>query len=348
MFDTVTVPEPVMSLVDAWYRGSPWLHLLRPLAALFGWLARLRRRRLVAGQQDAPLPIVVVGNITVGGSGKTPVVLALVEALQAAGRRPGIVTRGYGARPGVLPWPVNEKDDPRRTGDEPLLLARRSGVPVVVDPDRCRAVHHLAEHTDCDVIISDDGLQHYAMQRIVELVVVDGGRGLGNARLLPAGPLREPVSRLREVDAVLVNGEPGQHVRKQLGESDWQLMTLAPRAWVPLGAGPRLAPEALPVSGDTEAVAGIGHPERFFTLLRSMGYAVTPHPFPDHHRFRPGDLAFAANSTLVMTEKDAVKCQAFAGADWWYLEVAATLPESVVKMVIGRLEGWAARETDNR
>lgn len=337
-----------MKLVEAWYRGSPWLHLLKPLAAGFGRLSRRRRRRLTAEQQALPLPVIVVGNITVGGTGKTPVVLALTQALQATGHRPGIVTRGYGARPSALPWRVAEADDPGTAGDEPLLLARRSGVPVVLDPDRCRAVRYLAEHTDCDVIISDDGLQHYAMARIAEIVVVDGRRGLGNACLLPAGPLREPAQRLREVDAVLVNGDPDENVRGQLHGTGWQAVTLAPRAWVNLRDGRRLAPDALPAADGLEAVAGIGHPERFFMLLRSLGYTVTPHPFPDHHRFRREDLAFASDRTLVMTEKDAVKCRPWAGADWWYLEVAVVLPDNVLEAVNGRLRERAASATANK
>ncbi|MEX1197087.1 MAG: tetraacyldisaccharide 4'-kinase [Pseudohongiellaceae bacterium] len=337
-----------MLLVNAWYRGSPWLRLLQPLAAGFGWFSRRRRRRLLAGQRDLPLPMIVVGNITVGGTGKTPVVLGLAQALQAAGYRPGIVTRGYGARPTTLPWPVKENDDPQQAGDEPLLLARRSGLPVVLDPDRCRAVRHLAEHTDCDVIISDDGLQHYAMARLAEIVVVDGRRGLGNARLLPAGPLRESAQRLREVDAVLVNGEPGRDVVRQLDGSGWQSMTLTPRAWVNLRDGRRLAPDALQNTNSMVATAGIGHPERFFTLLRSLGYTAEWHPFPDHHHFRREDLAFAADRTLVMTEKDAVKCREWAEADWWYLEVAVVLPDEVLQTVQGRLREWAAARTDDR
>lgn len=337
-----------MNLVEAWYRGSPWLHLLRPLAAAFGRLSRLRRRRLMAAQQPMPLPVIVVGNITVGGTGKTPVVLALTQALQAAGHRPGIVTRGYGADPPVLPWRVGEQDDPQTAGDEPLLLARRSGVPVVLDPDRRRAVRHLAAHTDCDVIISDDGLQHYAMARVAEIVVVDGRRGLGNARLLPAGPLREPMQRLQEVDAVLVNGDPDGDVREQLHGTAWQAMSLTPRAWVNLRDGRRLAPDGLQTPDSVVAVAGIGHPERFFTLLRSLGYTLMPQPFPDHHRFRQEDLAFATDRTLVMTEKDAVKCQAWAGADWWYLEVAVALPDNVLEAVNRRLREWAAPVTDHR
>lgn len=332
-----------MRLVDAWYRGSAWLRLLRPLAVLFGWLARRRRRRLLRHQHALPLPVVVVGNITVGGSGKTPVVLALAGALKDAGHRPAIVTRGYGARPPSLPWRVEADGDPGQSGDEAVLLARRSGVPVVVDPDRCRAVHHVAAQTDCDVIISDDGLQHYAMSRALELAVVDGTRGLGNGALLPAGPLREPASRLQEVDAVLINGEPTAMVRRQLGNVAWQLITLTPLAWVNLRDGRRVAPRELvagepAADGKIVAVAGIGHPERFFTLLRSLGYAIEPHAFADHHEFAPGDLAFAQKRTVLMTEKDAVKCQPWAGSDWWYLEAGVDLPGSVVEMVIAQVK----------
>ncbi|MGM0631783.1 MAG: tetraacyldisaccharide 4'-kinase [Pseudomonadota bacterium] len=326
-----------MGLTDAWYRRAGWLHLLRPLAALFGWLASRRRRRLQRNQTSLPLPVIVVGNITVGGTGKTPVVLALTESLRAAGYRPGIVSRGYRARPGSLPHRVSLHDAPDLAGDEPLLLARRAGVPVVVDPDRCRAVRELAAHGDCDVIISDDGLQHYAMPRCMEIVMVDGERGLGNGLLLPAGPMREPADRLMQVDAVLVNGEPTKAVRRQLRDSDWKAVRLVCTAWVNLKDGRRVAPRALEVDDGLYAVAGIGHPDRFFAVLRSLGYRFQSRPFADHHAFRKEDLAFASKGTVVMTEKDAVKCAGFAQADWWYMEVSAELPESLLETIRGRL-----------
>ncbi len=337
----------MMGLTDAWYRRAGWLHLLRPLAALFGWLASRRRHRLQRKQASLPLPVIVVGNITVGGTGKTPVVLAVTESLRAAGYRPGIVSRGYRARPGSLPHRVSLHDAPDVAGDEPLLLARRASVPVMVDPDRCRAVRELAARSDCDVIISDDGLQHYAMPRCMEIIMVDGERGLGNALLLPAGPLRESADRLMQVDAVLVNGEPKEAVRGQLRGSDWKAVKMVCTAWVNLKNGRRVAPRALEADGVLHAVAGIGHPERFFAVLRSLGYRFESRPFADHHAFRKGDLAFATDGTVVMTEKDAVKCAGFAQSNWWYMEVSVELPESLLATILGRLPDRDVHEEES-
>ncbi len=271
--------------------------------------------------RPAPVPVVVVGNLTVGGSGKTPLVVYLVQRLRTSGYRPGIVSRGYGAACRVFPRQVHPGDDPRQVGDEPLLLAERCGCPVVIDPRRPRGVQRLVD-LGCSIVVADDGLQHYALARDVAIVVVDGVRRFGNGFCLPAGPLREPLKALGEADLVVANGpgKPGEYAMALVGSKALALGAEAPApeaSWPtrPLGPG----------WGEVHAVAGIGNPERFFHHLRRHGLAIIPHPFPDHHPFRPLDLAFGDQRPVLMTEKDAVKCRAFAGPHHWYVPVDAVL-----------------------
>ena len=314
-----------------WYQWptAVVLYPLLPLAGLFRGIVGLRRflfRCGVMASSRLPVPVVVVGNLTVGGSGKTPLVLWLVENLRARGWRPGIISRGYGgAREGVLA--VTAGAEAALVGDEPLLLARRSGVPVFVGRHRVAAAQALlTAHPDCNVIVSDDGLQHYRLQRTVELAVFDG-RAAGNGHLLPAGPLREPLSRLNEVTALV-----------------WNSATLAQMARLDHAPGvPRFAMrlEAAPFHAlsDTQrtcsaddlrgrrlfAMAGIGDPSRFFAQLAALGLKFEAHPFPDHQAYSPADLAFARDGTLLMTEKDAVKCAAFNLGEAWVLPVSAQI-----------------------
>lgn len=322
------------SWAERWHDGHVLFRLLLPLGWLFRGIAGLRRLAYARGWLSAwraPVPVIVIGNITVGGTGKTPLTLALVGRLQEAGWRPGIVSRGYG---GEADYPARVGVDSLASvvGDEPLLLARRSGVPVVVDPLRARGVQHLLAHSDCNLIVCDDGLQHYALARDIEIVVIDGMRGLGSALPLPAGPLREPPARLASVDFCVING-------------DWRLpeplpvaastMTLVPGAWLPVtGIGEPPAP------GAVHAVAGIGHPPRFFALLERLGYQPIPHPFPDHHAYGVGDLVFTPSLPLVMTEKDAVKCAGLAPADTWFVPVQAILPDTFWQALLARLAAW--------
>jgi tetraacyldisaccharide 4'-kinase len=308
-----------MGLEHAWYRHSRWLFLLRPLSTLYRTLAARRRRRLEARQWHAPVPVIIVGNITVGGSGKTPLTLALIEQLRRWGYRPGVVSRGYGARPPHLPFAVGADTDPVEGGDEPCLLVRRTGVPLYIDPDRTAAARALLETHDCDVLISDDGLQHYALGRDIELAVVDAARGLGNGRCLPEGPLREPAQRLREVDRVVLNGDGG---------FDWPgatRMRLRPGALVALASGQTLPASEWRGARRVHAVAGIGHPPRFFATLRALGFDPIEHPLPDHASLRPEMLEFEPRLPLLMTEKDAVKCVGWAPPDSWALRVEAEL-----------------------
>lgn len=304
----------------AWYRGAPWLWLLWPLSWLFMLVAALRRGLYRAGLRPvwrAPVPVIVVGNVTVGGTGKTPLTQALVARLRREGWRPGIVSRGYGGR-AAYPLRVTAQTSPAEAGDEPLSLQLATGAPVMVDPRRARGVAALLAQSDCDIVLCDDGLQHYALARDVEIVVIDGARGLGNGLRLPAGPLREAPARLAEADFVVVNGDaaawPGAYA-----------MQLRALPWQPLYST-GITPPAPPAR--VHAVAGIGHPERFFAALTAAGYEVIAHPFADHHAFTALDLAFDDGLPVVMTAKDAVKCRAFARENWWQVPVEAVLPDT--------------------
>jgi len=323
-----------------WYRRRPAHLLLYPLSLTFGALAAARRALyrigLLQGEQLS-VPLIVVGNITAGGTGKTPLVLWLCEFLQESGHRPGIVTRGYGGSETLQE--VGVDGDPAQTGDEPLLLARRSGLPVFAARDRVAAARALlAAYPDRSVIVSDDGLQHYRMRRDIEIVVIDGERGLGNGWLLPAGPLREPPSRLERVDAIVINA----------GDDDARLpgfrMRLTGRRFQNL-----LNPAVHLLASELEdrplhAVAGIGNPARFFATLHALGLRFRPHPFPDHFRYRADDLAFAGEETLLMTEKDAVKCTAFARENWWSLPVEAEVDAGFGAAILAKLRGIHGRK----
>ncbi len=311
-----------------WYGRFPWLGLLWPLEWLFRRLASHRRRQFRDGERDAwraPVPVVVVGNISVGGVGKTPLVMALVELLQQAGYQPGVVSRGYGGQAPHYPFRVSADSDPRHCGDEPLMIVQGCGCPLVVDPDRVQACQTLLAGPGVDLIISDDGLQHYRLQRDIEIAVIDGERGLGNGHCLPVGPLREPPSRLQEVDFCVVNGG---HWRRQ----DCQVMRLTPGAVRTLNGEPCELPKQA-----VNAVAGIGNPQRFFDTLAELGYEVHKQAFADHYFYRPEDLEFSNPYPLVMTEKDAVKCRAFAGDNRYYLPVTAQLPAVFKSQFLARV-----------
>lgn len=319
-----------------WYGNAGWLWLLLPFEILFRAATALRRRCYRSGvlpSWRAPVPVIVIGNLSVGGTGKTPVAIALCQALQREGFRPGIVSRGYRAQPPRFPHQVAGDDSAAIAGDEPLLIARRTGCPVVIAPQRAAAARFLLQHNECDVLICDDGLQHYALQRDIECVVVDAARRFGNGRCLPVGPLREPLARLRGVDAILENGaahsdanakrygfalQPGTFLNPNSGE------ILAPQQWA------QRYPRA-------HAVAGIGNPARFFDSLRALGCAIEAHAFPDHHAFTAADLHFNDALPIAMTEKDAVKCAAYADGRQWVLRVDAVLPDALLAALAARL-----------
>ncbi|CAK9888206.1 MULTISPECIES: tetraacyldisaccharide 4'-kinase [Pseudomonas] len=306
-------------LLDAWYAGHPALALLRPLEALYRRVVLGKRARFLNGESPsyrAPVPVIVVGNITVGGTGKTPMILWLIEHCRQQGLRVGVVSRGYGAKPAQLPWRVRAEQSAAEAGDEPLLIVQRSGVPLMIDPDRSRAVQALLASEPLDLILCDDGMQHYRLARDLELVLIDAARGLGNRRCLPAGPLREPVERLHDVDAVLYNGATADR-------EDGFAFALQPTALVNLRSGERQGLDYFAPGQALHAVAGIGNPQRFFNTLQGLNWRPVPHPFADHAEYSAQALSFTPALPLVMTEKDAVKCRAFAADDWWYLAVDA-------------------------
>jgi tetraacyldisaccharide 4'-kinase len=306
-----------------WYEGSVWSRLLSPLAGLFAWLVGARQglyRSAILKSRRAPVPVVVVGNITVGGTGKTPVTLWLAERLKERGFKPGIASRGYGGRTGSAPLHVNDASDAASVGDEPLLLARRVVCPVVVHPDRAAAAGLLAA-MGCDVVLLDDGLQHYRLERDFEIAVVDGARGFGNGRMLPAGPLREPVSRLDSVHRILLK-QPGGAAHEVLAPLAARVtpFRLTVRDVQSLHGGRRMAIDEF-AGRRVHAVAGIADPESFFNLLRAHGIDVLPHPFPDHARIADSDLAFGDDRPVLMTEKDAVRSERVAPAHSWRVAV---------------------------
>ncbi len=318
-----------------WYGGQRPNVVLRALAALFARVAAARRRDYLSGKrlaERAGVPVIVVGNLAVGGAGKTPLTVALVEALRRDGFRPGVISRGYG-RQGSRPRRVCADDHPADAGDEPLLIARRTGAPVAVAAQRIEAARLLVDSGEVDVLVADDGLQHYALARDIEILVIDARRRLGNGLLLPAGPLRESPARAATCDFTVVNGgEPGP------GEVGMRLVL---QHAVALNDA-RLRPLDAFRGQRVHAVAGIADPERFFSALRAAGIDPVAHPFPDHHPFRAEDLAFADALPVLMTEKDAVKCLGIAPANAWAVPVSADLPAAFTDAVTARLRALSA------
>lgn len=304
-----------LSLLDQfWYRRNPLCWLMYPLSLLYQVVNKFRRAYLHKfHQQNFPIPILVVGNLTVGGVGKTPLVIALAKALQARGLQVGIVSRGYKATIHQFPHEICDKDVAALVGDEPLLLAKKTGCPVVIAPKRVQAVQYLLEKYACQIIISDDGLQHYALGRAIEIVVIDGSRGLGNGFCLPAGPLREGKKRLQQADLLVVNGGEWPQAFR---------MDFVPGQLTSLTSGAQVEPGDM--QGLVAAVAAIGNPQRFFTTLRQLGICFKAYPFVDHHAYKPQDLVFE-EKIVVMTEKDAVKCLPFATDKMYFLPVEAKL-----------------------
>ncbi len=314
-----------------WYRTSPLHLILLPISWLFGALAALRRmlyRTHMLKSFKLTVPVIVVGNISVGGTGKTPLTLSLAQQLVNRGLHPVIVSRGFGGA--SEQQAVNQSSTAQQVGDEPLLMARRGICPVWVGRDRvATAQQALLAHPQCDVVLCDDGLQHYRLQRDMEIAVIDGVRRFGNGYLLPAGPLRESLSRLKTVDAVVVNGgtaAPGQYAMQLSGDVFDNLLDPGKTATARDLRGLRL-----------HAVAGIGHPQRFFDQLKSLGLTVTPHAFPDHHPYASGDLLFNDCDALLLTEKDAVKCTAYADEKFWVFRVDAQIDPALIAHLLRKI-----------
>ncbi len=340
-----------------WQRNSPWQVLLRPLSWLFGLVAGLRRALFRAGllkTQRLKVPVIVVGNICVGGTGKTPLVMAVVNWLQEQGYRPGVVARGYGSAAAdtaqshqVQPF---EDEAASKYGDEPVMLVQRLGCPMFVGADRARAgTTLLAAHPEVNVIVSDDGLQHYALHRDMEIALVDGSRGFGNGALLPAGPLREPVRRLFRVSAVVANGT-GRRFKQAM--PSLLSMALGNERFVPMAAGEELDLDGFRAFVEGKSVhllAGTGNPQRFFSHLHRHGFVSSDHPLDDHHRFRREDIDYPG--IVLMTEKDAVKCRQWADERHWYMRVDAQLPANFYMLLQSRLNDWkatAGRRTEGK
>ena len=323
--------------LDAWYGQRRWTLWLLPLMALFLLLSQLRRWRLCRHRQvRLHTPVIVVGNISLGGTGKTPLLIALVKHFQQQGYQPGVISRGYGGKAPAYPYLLEHTSTAVEAGDEPISIYRQTGCAVCVGPDRVAAAR-LLEDKGCDLLLSDDGLQHYRLGRDIEMAVVDGQRGLGNGYCLPVGPLRETAERLLAVDWVVVNS-PAANFALPLDEPVYTIaMDIQPQHWVRMVDG-----ECLPLSHlqgqQVHALAGIGNPQRFYRSLHSLGLTLEPHDFPDHHSYTAAELQFAPPRPLVMTEKDAVKCQAFAQPDWYYLAVQAHLPEVFWQALDGKLQ----------
>jgi tetraacyldisaccharide 4'-kinase len=324
-----------------WYGSArpPWP--LRVLARLFGLIVRQRRAAYAHGRlysRRLAKPVIVVGNLTVGGSGKTPLVIWLAQQLRERGLSPGIVLRGYGgsAASGRVPMIVAADSDVAVVGDEALVLQARAGVPVAVGRDRAAAAQLLLA-CGVDVIIADDGLQHLRLARDFEIAVIDAARGIGNGYLLPAGPLREPPERLASVDVVVLNGEGGLPAAAA-GVKRAFTMRLSGE-WLRTLAGTEQLMALSSLAGRrVHAIAGIGHPQRFFAQLADAGLEVIEHAFPDHHRYRAHELEFHDDLPLLMTEKDAVKCRPFAAANRWYLPVAASFAGGDGGALLARLQ----------
>lgn len=314
-------------LETLWYRAAPPPRWLRPLSRIYAWVSARRAVQRRATAQRLPVPVIVVGNIAVGGTGKTPVVLWLIDELLRQGRHPGVLSRGYGGR-GPFPREVMADSDPSASGDEPVLIALRARVPVAVAPDRVAAGRFLlANHPQIDVLVCDDGLQHYGLARDFEICVIDGARGFGNGWLLPAGPLREPPVRAAQAQLILVNGADAAGFGAQAERFDLNICEA-----VNLANGEVRALRGF-AGTQVEAIAGIGHPQRFFDSLRAAGLSIRGHEFADHHVFRAAELRFADEAPLLMTEKDAVKCRSFARPNWWQVPAQLGLaPEAEARV----------------
>ena len=318
-------------VIDSWYKKSLWLYLLLPFSLVFSYLTNRRRRKFVKSKKlsyKSEIPLIVVGNLTIGGTGKTPLVAYIASELVKKGYKPGLVSRGYGGKFRETLHVTN--DTPvKQTGDEAQILSKLN-LPFYIDKNRVRAIKTLGENHDCDVIISDDGLQHYNMNRDIEIVVIDGKRRFGNNLTFPAGPLRESKTRLSSVDFIVNNSGPTQE--------DEHLMNISPAKFVHLKSGKSYPIEKWPMHKQVHAVAGLGNPGRFFDLLARLGFEIIRHPFPDHHNFDESNIFYLDHLPIIMTEKDASKCRSFDNNKIWYLTIEADVSDKFIEELDSKLK----------
>jgi tetraacyldisaccharide 4'-kinase len=318
-------------LEDSWYQDLYVSSAFMPLSMLYDDAMRFRRfcyRKNLLRKTRLPVPVIVVGNLTVGGTGKTPLVVFLAELLQKQGYQPGIITRGYGGNSQHWPQVVTADSSTNQVGDEAVLLAIRSGCPVVAGPERGVDGQRLIDQFGCDVILCDDGLQHYALERDIEIVVIDGERRFGNGYTLPCGPLREPANRINSVDFVVVNGETTQEHEFYMAVDGNAAVNLVTREEKKLHD----------FQTECHALAGIGNPKRFFDLLKREKLNIKEQAFPDHYRYRAKDIQFKDTLPVLMTEKDAVKCKDFADERHWFVPVKAFVQQQFTDQLLNQLK----------
>ena len=318
-------------MLKIWQKKNFLAYLLWPLSVVYIIIIFFRRKLYqlrFLKINHLPVPVIIVGNVTIGGTGKTPVVIRLAEFLKEKGWRPGIVSRGYGSNTQHFPRIVHQNSNAREVGDEPLLIAQHTGCPTIIDPNRSRGAKHLLKRSNCNILISDDGLQHLRLGRHLEIVVIDGDRGFGNQFCLPAGPLREPISRLNSVDFV---------IRKGIAQVNEFKLSLVPDYFYQLIQPGNKYTAAHFQNKKIHAIAGIGNPNQFFTSLRQLGLTIYEHPFPDHYLFKPCDFNYGKDDVIIMTEKDAVKCIGFVDARLWSLKTKIDLDKHFLNAVLSRI-----------
>lgn len=313
---------------DAWYKEMYISSIFMPISMLYADFIRFRSflyRIGVLGKTKLPATVIIIGNITVGGTGKTPLILWLARFLREEGYKPGIVSRGYGGNAEIWPQWVDNQSTVEQIGDEAVLIAKRSDCPISVGPERAKAAQLLLDKTDCNIIISDDGLQHYALERDIEVAVIDGERRFGNGYMLPCGPLREPVERLQTVDLLIINGiaeEDNEFSMEIKGDIAVNLVTKEEKLLTDFALSP------------CHALAGIGNPKRFFDLLERQKISIDCHAFQDHHQFIAEDITFDDDKPVLMTEKDMIKCPAFATEKHWYVPIKVFPQEEFIDKLL--------------
>lgn len=318
-------------MLGFWRKKNVVACSLWPLSLFYRSYIYLRRKLYqfhIKKTNRFAVPVIVVGNLTVGGTGKTPLIMAIAEFLKKKGWRPGIISRGYGGEADHYPHRVHENSSPREVGDEPLLIARHTACPTMVDPNRSRGVKALLVKTNCNIILSDDGLQHLSLGRHIEIAVIDGQYRFGNGFCLPAGPLREPISRLKTIDFIVTKGNacPNEFEMCLLPDYFYQLTQPSNQKSADYFYGKNV-----------HAVAGIGNPKQFFCSLRALGLTITEHPFPDHHFFKSNDFNYGKNAIVLMTEKDAVKCEGLIDSRLWCLKTKTKLDKTFLSALLKRI-----------